>query len=133
MTLGSDISSALPFLRGQAESRMTESVDFFTVETVDDPVTLQPVEVETIVGSSVGRVRSAARDARDVEVAGQEPVVSKQTLSVPVGSVKVGPSVNVRVTASSSDSGLVGSVYRTRDFPAMGQVTAWRYEIEQVS
>lgn len=134
MTLGGDVSAALPGLRAEAESRMTETVVFFTEALGEDPETLQPVTVETVVASGVrARLRSAARDPRDVPFAGQEPVVSKLVLSVPFGSVRVGPSVFVRVTASDADEGLVGVKVRTLDFPTMGQVSAWRYPVEQVS
>lgn len=134
MSLGWDIAAALPGLRAEAVSRFTETVTFFTVVRGEDPVTLQPIDVETPVASDVpARLRSAARDPRDVPIAGQEPVVSKLTLSVGVGSVRVGPSVFVRVTASTADPGLVGVKVRTTDFPSMGQVTAWRYPVEQVS
>lgn len=134
VTLGGDVAASLPGLRAEAESRFTETVTFFTVERGEDPITLQPVDVETVLANDVrARLRSAARDPRDVPIAGQEPVVSKLTLSVGVGSVRVGPSVFVRVTASKADEGLVGVKVRTLDFPTMGQVSAWRYPVEQVS
>jgi hypothetical protein len=134
VSLGWDIAAHLPGLRAEAVSRFTETVTFFTVTRGEDPVTLQPIDVETVIEADVAaRLRSAARDPRDVPIAGQEPVVSKLTLSVGVGTVRVGPSVFVRVTASSSDPGLVGVKVRTTDFPTMGQVTAWRYPVEQVS
>lgn len=120
--------------RDMAESRMSERVDFFTESDEIDEVTLQPVRVETVIASGVpARVRSANRDSRDVDTAGQSPAVSQLTLSVPIGSVKVGPSVFIRVVSSSADAGLVGSRYRTKDYPALGQVSAWRYPVEQVS
>lgn len=133
MSLGWDIAAHLPGLRAEAVSRFTETVTFFTAVKGEDE-NLQPIDVETVIEADVAaRLRSAARDPRDVPIAGQEPVVSKLTLSVGVGTVRVGPSVFVRVTASSSDPGLVGVKVRTTDFPTMGQVTAWRYPVEQVS
>lgn len=133
MSLGYDIAAHLPGLRAEAVSRFTETVTFFTV-VKGEGENLQPIDVETVIEADVAaRLRSAARDPRDVPIAGQEPVVSKLTLSVGVGTVRVGPSVFVRVTASSSDPGLVGVKVRTTDFPTMGQVTAWRYPVEQVS
>lgn len=117
-----------------AGQRMTETAVFFTESKVDNPITLQPELVETIVASGVpARVKVSGQSARDVEIAGQAPVVSPLEVHVPIGSVDVGPSVFVRITASTSDSGLVGSRYRTKDFPTKGQATAWRYPVEQVS
>lgn len=134
MTIGDDITAALPGLRAEAESRMTETVAFFTESDGTDPITLQPVKIETLIASDVrARLRSENRQSRDVEIAGQAPVVSALILSVPVGAVRVGPSVFVRVSASTSDAGMVGVKVRTTDFPTMGQVTAWRYPVEQVS
>lgn len=134
MSLGYDIAGALPGLRAEANSRMTETVTFFTVTRGEDPETLQPVDIETSIAEGVSaRLRSADRDARAVPIAGQEPIVSKLILSVAVNTIRVGPSVFARISASSADPGLVGAVVRTLDFPTMGQVTAWRYPVEQVS
>lgn len=120
--------------RELAEARFTETVSFFTEDDGIDQITLQPAKVETVIASGVrARLRSATRESRDVEIAGQEPVASKLILSVAVGSVRVGPSVFVRVTASEVDEGMVGVRVRTTDFPTMGQVSAWRYPVEQIS
>ena len=134
MTLGGDIAAALPGLRAEAESRMTETVTFFSETDGTDPITLQPSTVETVIAADIpARLRSENRQSRDVLIASKAPVVSALILSVPVSAVRVGPSVFVRVTASTSDSGMVGVKVRTTDFPTMGQVTAWRYPVEQVS
>jgi hypothetical protein len=125
-----------------AESRMTETVTFFTEEDAIDEETLQPIKVETPIAGTVdgkstfnipARLKAASKESRDVEIAGQEPVVSALVLSVPSGSIRVGPSVFVQVSASTSDPSLAGVRVRTKDFPAMGQTTAWRYPVEQVS
>lgn len=134
--LGDDLRDALPVMRAEAESRFTEMFTFYTVTRgLDDD--LQPTDIETVIASGVrGRVRSSARDSRDVEFVGQDPVVSQLVLSVAVGSVPMAarrPSVFARCTASTSDPGLAGMKYRTKDSPTMGQVTAWRYPVEQVS
>ncbi|MGF3055613.1 DUF6093 family protein [Microbacterium sp. YY-01] len=134
MSLGSDIEAELPALRAEAESRMTETVEFFTVTPGHDPVTLKAIKIETVLKTSVrARVKAAKRDARDVAVGGQTPVLSQTVLSVPVGSHKTAPSEWVRVTASTADDGLVGTTYRVADYPTLGQVTAWRCPIEQTS
>lgn len=120
--------------RELAEARFTETVTFFTEDDGTDPITLQPAKIEAVVKADVrARLRSASRESRDVEIAGQEPVASKLILSVAVGAIRVGPSVFVRVTASEIDEGMVGAEVRTTDFPTMGQVSAWRYPVEQVS
>ena len=127
------LGTAVSLGRQHAESRMTETVRFYTTSEGTNPAG-EVVEVETVIADNVrARVRMRGLAPRDAEVAGQDPVVSELRVDVPVGSVKVGPSVSIRVLSSASDPGLVGEVYQTRDFPSMGQVTAWRYPVEQVS
>jgi len=127
------IQGILGWGRRQAEARMTETFTFFTRTEQSLPPDYEPVVVETPIATVPGRLRMRAREPRDVETGGQDPVVSRLEAHVPVGSVKVGPSVFVRVVASSADPGAVGRVLRTADAPAMGQVTAWRYPVEEVS
>lgn len=113
---------------------MLERVTFFTESKAEDPETLQPIKVETVIRAGVpARLKLTGRSARDVAIAGQEPVASPLELHIPSGSVDVGPSVFIRVTSSATDPGLVGARYRTTDFPTKGQTTAWRYPVEQVS
>ena len=132
--LGDDLAAALPGLRAEAESRMSEVGYFFEWVPGFDPVTFEEAEVERVVGGpTVARLRSDNRAAGEVVVGTQVPAVSTSVLSVPVGSVRVGKDVFFRVTDSSSDAGLVGVVVRTLFEPTMGQVTAWRYPVEGVS
>lgn len=134
MTLGADIAAELVAMRASAESRMTETVTFFTVEPGYDPVTLKATNVETVVAEGIpGRVKPAKREGTDVKIGGQTPVVAQTVLSVPVGSHRTAPSEWVRITASTSDDALVGTTYRVADYPTLGQVTAWRCPIEQTS
>ena len=132
--LGDDLAAALPGLRAEAVSRMTETGYFFRLVDGTDPVTFEAITVEQVVGvPTVARLRSDNRAAGEVVVGTQVPAVSTSVLSVPVGSVHVGEDVFFRVTDSSSDTGLVGVVVRTLFEPTMGQVTAWRYPVEGVS
>lgn len=136
MSFGGELLAALPAMRGNAESRFTETYVFFTEVVGEDPVTFQPTTVEAVIATTAGRVKSAARDAREVPIGGQFPTVSKLTLSVGVGSVPltaVQPDVRVRCTASEVDAALVGVVYTVGDIPSMGQVTAWRMPVEVAS
>lgn len=132
--LGDVLAAALPGLRAEAVSRMTERGYFFEWVPGFDPVTLLETEVERVVGvPTVARLRSDNRSAGEVVVGTQVPAVSTLVLSVPVGSVLVGKGLFFRVTDSSSDAGLVGVVVRTLFEPTLGQVTAWRYPVEAVS
>lgn len=128
------VLSTLALGRRMAAQRFTETVTFFTVARGEDPVTLQPVDVETVVVAGVpARVKVTSSVASDRELAGQAPAVMQREVHVPVGSVTVGPSVMVRVTASTADPGMVGRVFRTGMRSGVGQVTVWRYPVEEVS
>jgi hypothetical protein len=135
VNLGYDIAQNLPFLRAQAESRFTETFDFFTsVEGEPDPDTFEPTTVETIVAADVaGRFKSANTQGQDVESGVQFPVLGRREVHVAVGAVEVVPDMFVRCTASTVDAGLVGRVFRVAERPSSGQVTAWRIPVEEVS
>lgn len=127
------VARALAMGRQKSAARMTETFDFFTVTEGEDDVTLQPIRVETVLGSTVGRLKVSSSVVSEREIAGQAPAVTQREVHVPVGSVDVGPSVFVRVTASASDPGAVGRVFRTQMRSGVGQVTVWRYPVEEVS
>src|SRR5690606_28977309 len=114
--------------------RHTETFDFYTVVRGEDPVTLQPVDVETVIAAGVkGRLKITSSVVSEKDIAGQAPAVMQREVHVPVGSVTVGPSVFVRVVASTSGPGSVGRVFRTGMRSGVGQVTVWRYPVEEVS
>lgn len=135
MNLGYDIGGMLPGLRAQAESRFTETFTFFAATDGGLPdENGNPTQTETVLHSGVaGRVKYTGTQGQDVESGGQYPVVTKPEVHVAVGSVDVPVGVFVRVTGSSVDAGLVGSVFRISEPCTKGQVTAWRYPAEEVS
>lgn len=128
------LNRSLGMGRRLAESRMTETFDFYTVARGEDPVTLQPVDVETVVAAGVkGRLKITSSVVSEKDIAGQAPAVMQREVHVALGSVTVGPSVFVRVASSASDPGAVGRVFRTGMRSGVGQVTVWRYPVEEVS
>ena len=132
--LGDDLAAALPGLRAEAVSRMTETGYFFRLVDGTDPVTFEAITVEQVVGAlTVARLRTDNRSAQTVVVGTQVPAVSTLVLSVPVGSVRVGQDALFKVTSSTVDDALVGVVVRTLFEPTLGQVSAWRYPVEAVS
>lgn len=127
------VLSALAIGRRLSEQRFTETFTFYTVARGEDPDTLQPVDVETVVAAGVpGRLKVTSSVVSDRDIAGQAVASTQREVHVPVGSVTVGPSVLVRVTASTSDPGIVGRVFRTGMRSGGGQVTVWRYPVEEV-
>lgn len=128
------IADVLTYGRAMAESRMTETLQFFTSATEFDDATLNDATTETNVGATtVGRVKFGQSQGHDVEAGNQYPVVQRLEVHVPTGSRDVPVGTLVRVTASTADSLLVGNVYRVSERPAAGQTTAWRYAVEEVS
>ena len=126
------VLSTLALGRRMAAQRMTETVTFFT-EALSD-ATFPPSAVETVVAAGIpARVKITSSVVSEKDVAGQAPAVMHREVHVPVGSVAVGPSVLVRVTASTADPGMVGRVFRTGMRSGVGQVTVWRYPVEEVS
>ncbi len=120
--------------RERAAERATETFTFFTTSVVDDPDTLQPTTVETVIAADVpGRLKIASSAVSEEEIAGQAPAVMQREIHVPVGSVSVGSSVSVRITASTADPGAVGRVFQTGMRSGVGQVTVWRYPVTEVS
>jgi hypothetical protein len=133
VSLGSVLSAALPGLRGEAESRFTETFSVFFTERVLDELTGLYTDSEVVVHSVAGRVRFPGLTVSERAQGGLVPAVQDVTVSVAVGST---PDVVVgflwRVTGSLVDVSLVGRVFRTKGLPQSGKVTAWRYPVESV-
>jgi hypothetical protein len=127
------VLSALGLGRRMAAQRFTETVTFFTVAR-DQDENLQPIDVETVVAANVpARVKVSSSVVSEKSIAGQAPATMQREVHVPVGSVSVGASVSVRVTASTADPGMVGRVFLTGMRSGVGQVTVWRYPVTEVS
>lgn len=121
--------------RNHAASTFTETLEFFERGGKQiDPDTLNEADVETVLVTVSGRIKYAATSSNDSVASGQPVVAQRLTAAVPVGSTS-GVAVDhfIRVTASTVDSSLVGRVYRVAGLPQSGQVTAHRYELEEVS
>lgn len=134
MNLGADVFAFLPIARAQAESRMTETFDFYYVTSnVIPDGEIDPQDVETPVHSDIpGRLRFPSLNVSDRESAGQMVGVQDVTVSVAVGAT---PNVReghfCRVTASEADVSLVGRVFRVSGSPQAGSVTAHRYPLQE--
>lgn len=137
MTLGSDINAALPLLRAEANSRMTETV---TVGSFDDGVgddgapTRVPVETRY---TGRARVRYASLATASTSIAGdqigQPVVVQSPYLSIPHGSPRLHEGDEVLVDSSASDELLVGRQYRVAGNGTIGTTTAHRYPLTELT
>lgn len=132
--IGDDIAAALPDLRAQAESLMTETVEVgeFTVEVDGN---LNPIETLAEAHyTGKGQIKYPSLAVSDRVAASQQAASVSAVLKVPVGSgADIRPGDTVRVTASTSDGSLVGRKFRIAAWPASGQVSAHRYPIEEWS
>lgn len=135
MSLGDDLARALPGLRGEAESRFTETFKAYRVERILDEETGVYDDTEVAVYATVrGQVKYPTLTVAERSQGGQAPAIQDVVVKVAVGAT---PNVTVdtmwRCTASTADSSLVGREYRTKGIPQAGQVTTWRYPVESVS
>src|SRR5690606_31409184 len=125
MSLGYDIAWALPALRAEAESRMTETVTggLYTDGVDGDGNPTRALVTERYSGKA--RVRFASRavlnTGQTAPTAVMEPV-----LSVPHGSAELFDGDEVEVTASTDDSALVGRRFKIQGRANAGQTTAMR-------
>lgn len=132
MTLGADIAATLPFLRGEAESRMTASCTITrpSDEVVWNPDTLQNENVPVTVYTGRCRVRAAGQQDRAENAVDQSFMASQYILSLPVvGSEGVRRDDTVTVTGCPEDAALVGDVFRVVAESAGSQTTARRLTV----
>lgn len=134
MSLGYDIAQALPGLRAEAESRMSETVTVGRWENQRLPGSLDPVLtlVETYY-EGIARVKFPYATSLSKVAAGQQLVETSIVVSLPSGSRVVPTGALVRVDSSSSDVSLVGRMLRVDGQAQAGQTTAHRYPVVEES
>ena len=133
MSLGSDIEAALPGLRAEAESRMGELVRVGEFRPGTDPVTLDPIRVlVTARYEGVGRIRWASREVSNSQGTGSPVAMQEPYLSVPFGTARFLVDDEVECVGSP-DPLLVGRRFKVAGAAAGGQVTAYRYPLEELS
>lgn len=132
MTLGGDVAAALPGLRAEAESRMTDAVQVGRFKDGTDPVTGDPTRVLDVERySGKARIRWASREVSNSDATGS-PVGSQEPyLSVPFGTARFWADDEVHVTAST-DPILVDRQFRIQGAAVAGQVTAYRYPLTEL-
>ena len=133
MTLGSDTAAALVTLRAEAESRMTDTVEAGLYRDGTDPTTGDPTRtlvLERYAGK--GRIRWGSREVANSVTVSMPAGVQEPYLSVPFGSPRIPVGDEVRCVASE-DPILPGRVFRVAGNPVSGQVTAYRYPLEELA
>lgn len=135
MGLASDIGWMLPHLRREAEGRMTETVTAGHFTDGVDEATGNPtrVPVGEQLYDGIARVKYTDNAVRNAEGASQLVTTQDVTVSLPHGSVVLPEGTDVLVTASTADVALVGRAYKVDGSPTLGQSTAYRYPVTELS
>ena len=130
--LGWDVANALPGLRVEAESRMTETVQIGIWADGTDEATGKATRV--IVDerySGMARVRYPSYAAAALSPSTQ-PISSQDVvISIPVGAAEVFEGDEILVTGSTSDGAVVGRWYTVKGRPLAGQTTAYRITVTE--
>lgn len=136
MTLDSAIEAELPFLRQQAESRMTTTVEIGTPGPWEfDPDLGRDVRTLTSTFTTKARIRvRSARQESSAEAGARTVVTVQRELHIPIDSPDVTPNMVGRVTALGplSDPSLAGTEFTVLGVTSGDQMTARRLLIEEV-
>ena len=132
MDLGRDIASALPALRAQAESRMTDTIRVTRPgESVFDEETGTYTQTETVIYNGPGRLKLASSVVSDIQAGGQIIAAQRPRLDLPVstsGGVRVNDTAVV--TASTRDPASVGLRLNIEGVFYQTDATARRFPVE---
>lgn len=130
--LGETLAAALPSLRAEAESRMTEVVRIGVLVETEDLDTLEVVQfLDPVVYDGKARIRFPQNPNAEVDAAGQLVVKQDAILSIPAQTPGVLVDMRAVIDASTADTALPGRVVRIKGFAASGQTTATRFTVEE--
>lgn len=135
MDLGADIAAALAELRAQADGRMTETVKAGTYTDGTDEETGDPTRtIVEVLYEGPARVRYSANAVRSDDRVGLVFASQDITVSIPTAAqTRIPDGAAIEVTASAVDPVLVGRMFTVDGAPAMGQTTAHRYPVTELS
>lgn len=132
VTLGGDIAAALPALRAEAESRMSEAVLVGRFKDDTDEATGDPTRViETERYAGKARIRWGSREVSNSSAIGSPVGTQEPYLSVPVGTARFFNEDEVECT-DSPDSILIGRRFQIQGSAIAGAVTAYRYPLTEL-
>jgi len=133
VSLERDVLASLPYLRAEAEARMTDrcAIGWERPGDVLDEETGEYEPSFEVVYSGPCRFKAGTTAAGELNAVGQLLVEQDSTLSLPINtSTAVTKDMQVRVTASLTDPGLVGVTARIQA-PSVGSYrTARRFAVE---
>lgn len=137
MTLASDITATLPFLRAEAEGRM---VDACIITRGGGAPTFDPntgnymtPAGSTIYSGSCEVQISDGLNAREAQAGGTELSLSRLTLKVPVSAVGIRVDDVAVITTATHDPDLEDRTYRVIGEHSKTFATARRLQVEEVA
>ena len=131
--LGDDIARALPGLRAEAVSRMTDTVTSGTFTDGTDETTGDPTRVlVTDRYTGRGRLRLSSQNVTNAQAPSMPVAVQEPTLSIPWGSPRLLIGDEVLCTGSD-DPILVGRRFRVQGNAQAGQTTAHRNPLQEIT
>lgn len=122
-------------IRGQhmADSRMSETVLVGKFRDGTDPDTKEATRVlDTERYTGMGRIRWGSREVSNSQATGSPVAMQEPYLSVPFGTARFFTDDEVECNASP-DPMLVGRRFKISGAAAAGQVSAYRYPLEELS
>jgi hypothetical protein len=137
VTLGSDLTAALPELREAAESMMTDACRIAESggnRTLNEATGKYDTAGPVYIYAGRCQIKWGGTAPRDVDAAGQSLVESAAVVKLPMAAsadVRVGD--ELEVTASASDPALSGMRFRIAGSFQQTYATARRFPIELVS
>lgn len=132
MSLGYDIAAALPGLRAEAESRMTETITVGLFEDGTDETTGDPIRVPMVVRyTGPARIRWTGRGVTNANAPAMPVTVQEPVLSIPFGSPRLLDRDEVHIIASP-DPILAGRRVYIQGDAIAGQVTSHRYPLSEL-
>jgi len=138
VTLGQDLTAAIPGLRAEAESMMlsTGIIRRATGGTVEDPITHEEVPVTVVIYTGICRFKAASTQAGRSDIPGAVVTDQSATLFLPVGAPGAG---DVRLNdvwecvTNPIDPSKVGKKARITGGHSQTYATAHRFPVEEVA
>lgn len=126
------VHSALAEGYAAAESRMTERVQ---IGVFADGMAEDGSAIRTLVEERYAGIAQVKYPGTAVSVSDRVQVVASQDIivKIPHGSPKAYQGDEVLVTASTVDPALVGKTYQIKGSPDIGQTSAHRYPVTELS
>lgn len=138
MSLGADVQANLPYLRGEAESRMVDTCE--VGQFADGPMDAQGQPTQVLAEAHYAgkcRIKSASNVSSESTAGGQSFAEQSFILSVPVaagGAIRTDDTLKVTaVDPITGNPAMVDRIFRVAGLASVSQATAARFSLELIS